>query len=628
MAGGQLVPHVLPNGQTIMVPGYLAPQQALALPNVQPPSAGPDRRVAGGVMQGWGDEIPTLPEPTEQERVERMRAALAPPQQQAPSGNEHTTTAPKNREEELSRIGSGKPSRPAGVDPSSVVIGKPKSEQAEQQSEGGGGLNPLVQAAMTYSPGGGGPRRSPGLEVGSIKEERQPGVDLLPEQKWRMGLEARPRELYEVDPTVPQSTIGTADPVMREKLTGIEKGAAAAAETERKAYELQVDQAHKQSVAERKMLAEQSNLIDEQLGAIAERRTKIAKLQETAEQRAQEAASMQPRTREQVWGSKGNVARGLAILSAVLGGLAGNNNGWNMIDKSINEAVDDDRYEAERRAKLGLAAKNDYEHALTLYGDPQMAALDAKNRKLANMAAMAKSQAADPGLDPMAKERAVSVYNTAYNNYLEGVRQLGELGSGKILSQEINYKQAPATGGGGGSNDPLARLKRGAEATKYLNTITGEENKPKPNPTEQAALNEEEADMAPLKSLLDRYKGSDVIPGVQPKGAPKRALRGVIDWAGGEGSAAAALDSDEERANRMIVERAALAYRHKMTGAGGNIKELAGIDEAFAGARTRADLERAVRTAEQSIAERRRLSAGGESTAKAPAPTPSTFRPE
>lgn len=626
MAAGQLVPHVLPNGQTIMVPGYLAPQPALAMPNVQPPSAGPDRRVAGGVMQGWGDEIPTLPEPTEQEKAASLRAKLMPQQPAAPSSNEHTTTAPKNREEELARIGSGKRSQPAGVDPSSVVIGQPKSQQAEQSE--GGGLNPLVQAAMIYSPGGGGPRRSGGLEVGSVKEERQPGVDLLPEQKWRMGLEARPQELYEVDPTVPQSTIGTADPVMREKQTGIEKGAAAAAETERKAYELQVDQAHKQSVAEREQLAAQSNLVDEQLGIIAERRTKIAKLQEMAEQRAQEAQSMQPRTREQVWGSKGNVARGLAILSAVLGGLVGNNNGWNMIDKSINEAVDDDRYEAERRAKLGLAAKNDYEHALTLYGDPQMAALDAKNRKLANMAAMAKSQAADPGLDPMAKERAVSVYNTAYNNYLEGVRKLAEGIEGKVLTQEVNYKQAPATGGGGGSNDPLARLKRGADATKYLQTITGEENKPKPNPTEQAELNKQEAGLAPLKSLLDRYKGSDEIPGIQAKGAPKRALRGAIDWVAGEGAASASLDTDEERANRMIVARAALQYRNDVTGAGGSARELADIDQAFAGARTRADLANAVRTAEQIIARRRELSSGAPSTAKAPAPTPSTFRPE
>lgn len=78
----------------------------------------------------------------------------------------------------------------------------------------------------------------------------------------------------------------------------------------------------------------------------------------------------------------------------------------------------------------------------------------------------------------------------------------------------------------------------------------------------------------------------------------------------------------------MTVERAALAYRHKMTGAGGNIKELAGIDEAFAGARTRADLERAMRIADQAIAERRRLSGGGASNAAAPATTPSTFRPE
>lgn len=627
MAAGQLVPHVLPNGQTIMVPGYLAPSPALALPNVPAPPTAPDERVAGpggGPMAQWGNEIPTLPQETPEERqaaqAQEMRDQMAS-QGVAPGGTSHATR-PQTREAELASLG-GKKS--AGVDPSTVAYGSPK--QAQQQSGESGGVNPLVRAAMTYSPGGGGPRRTPGLEVGSIKEQREPGKQLLPEQMWRMGLQERPKELYEVDPTVPQSTIGTAEPVMREKQTGLEKGASAAAETARKEYELQVDAAHKQSVAEREQLAAQSNLIDNQLGVIAERRDRIARLQATAEKRAQEAESIEPRTREEVWGSKGNVARGMAILSAVLGGLAGNNNGWNMVDKSINEAVDDDRYKAEHRAKLGLQAKNDYESALTLYGDPEMAALDARNRKLANTLAMTKSMLADPAMDPMAKQRAVQLGNVVYDKYLEGMRQLAEGIEGRTLTQEVNYKQAPA-GGGGASNDPLARLKRGAEATKYLNTITGEENKPKPNPTEQAALNEEEADMAPLKSLLDRYKGSDVIPGVQPKGAPKRALRGAIDWVGGEGTAAGALDSDEERANRMIVERAALAYRHKMTGAGGNMKELAGIDEAFAGARTRADLERAVRTAEQSIAERRRLSQGGASTARAPAPTPSTFRPE
>jgi hypothetical protein len=78
----------------------------------------------------------------------------------------------------------------------------------------------------------------------------------------------------------------------------------------------------------------------------------------------------------------------------------------------------------------------------------------------------------------------------------------------------------------------------------------------------------------------------------------------------------------------MVVAKAALQYRNDVTGAGGSAKELADIDQAFAGARTRADLQAAVNNAEQVIAERRRLSGGGASTAKAPVATPSTFRPE
>lgn len=92
-------------------------------------------------------------------------------------------------------------------------------------------------------------------------------------------------------------------------------------------------------------------------------------------------------------------------------------------------------------------------------------------------------------------------------------------------------------------------------------------------------------------------------------------MRAGLDWVGGEGAGTGALDSDEERANRIIVERAALAYRHAVTGAGGSNTELAGIDRAFAGARTYHDLQEAVRLAETTLAEKRRLAAGGQSAA-------------
>jgi hypothetical protein len=286
-----------------------------------------------------------------------------------------------------------------------------------------------------------------------------------------------------------------------------------------------------------------------------------------------------------------------------------------MIEKSVNDAVDDDRYKAESRKKLGISAQSDYERAVSLYGDQELATLDARNRKLANTMAMIKSQAADPGLDPMMKQRAASVFSTVYDKYLEGVRQLAEGIQGRVLTQEVNYKQAPATGGGGGGNDPLKMLQRGAEATKYVNTIEGNDNKPKLNPHEQSEMNAEEADMVPLKELLHRYRNADDIPGVGGRNVVSRATRGAADFVAGPGAGSRALDSDEERANRIIVERAALAYRHKMTGAGGSAKEMEGIDQAFAGARTKRDLEEAVRVSELALSRRRGLAAGGRSNA-------------
>lgn len=641
MAGGQLVPHTLPDGRTIMVPGYLAPQ-ALALPNVAPPQA-PDQRLAfngqGGPMAQWGNDIPTLPEPTPEEaqakQAAELRSKLMAGQPQPPASNEHTKKQP-TRADEIASIGS-KRTPAGGVDPSTLATPRPKPSQGGG-ADSNGGMDPLVRQVFNEGPrGGGGPRRPGQMEVGTIKEEREPGKELLPEQLWAAGLVERPRELYEIDPDAQQSTWGTEDtgPLkLRPKLTPIEQGARAYAQSGVREYEREQQLAHEQNVAAKEALVQQSNLMDQQLGTIADRRNRIAKLQEVADKRNQEAESIEPRTREQIWEDKGAFAQIMGALSIALGGYTqglgrngGHNPGLEMINKFLDSAVEDERFKHERRQKIGINAKSDLDKAMATYGDLDLATIDTKNRKVANVMALTQNMLADRGLDLGAKERGQQLLGQLQAQYLEGIRQQQDMLTGHVIKQEVNYKQGAPTGGGGGL-DTLARLERAARAKKAEDVITGAADRPKPNPTEQAELNAEEADMAPLKDMLARYKGVDTIPGVQPKGAPKRALRGAIDWLAGDGAAAGALDSEEERANRMTVERAALAYRHKMTGAGGNIKELAGIDEAFAGARTRADLERAMRIADQAIAERRRLSAGGASNATAPAGTPSTFRPE
>jgi hypothetical protein len=481
MAGGQLVPHTLPNGQTIMVPGYLAPQPALAMPNVQVPQA-PDMRVAGpggGPQAQWGNEIPVLPEPTPAEKAAQFREKLLAQQggasaPAAPSTNEHARK-PQGREAELASMGGKKPAG-GGVDPSTLVRPPARAEQSNDENDGE--VSPLVRAAMRYSPGGGGSRRSGGMEVGTIREEQAPGKQLLPEQRWAMGLEARPAELYERDPDVPVSTIGTEEPAMREKLTPIEQGAKSFADRGVRQFEQEEAARHEEALARKQALVDQSELMDQQLGVIADRRTKIAKLQEISDQRAREADSIEPRTRAEIWEDKGSFAQVMGLVATVLGGLnqgrnGGPNPGLDMIDRFLDNAVNDERYKAERRGKMGLAAKNDYERALALYGDPEMAVLDTRNRKIANSLALTQNMIADRGLDATAKDRGLQLFSQLKAQLMEGVRQQQEMATGYVLSREVNYKQAPATGGGGGGNDPLKMLQRGAQATDYVNKIEG-----------------------------------------------------------------------------------------------------------------------------------------------------------
>lgn len=621
MATGQLVPHTLPDGRTVMVPDYLAPQ-ALALPNAQAPS-GPDERLALNTAPTdpgkWGTGIPSLPAPTQAEKAADFRSQLLAQQPEAPGPADHGSAS---KDPGWMPSGKGVKAAPKtpGVDPASLATRRPQAQQSEGGGQGGADMDPLVRRVFNEGGGGGGPRRDPGLVVGSIKQEREPGKELLPEYKWELGLEKRPDLGRELDPDAEQPTWGNADPITRERKTGLERGADTVQAMAEKDFASQEIARQEHANAVKFALAQQSEGLDNQLNVIADRRNRIATLQATADKRQEEANSMEPRTREQVWSSKGGLAQVAGYLAMAIGGYAqglgvngAHNPGLEMINKMLDSAVDDERYKSERRQKVGLKAQNDYERAMALYGDPEMAALDTKNRKLASVIAMTDQMANDRALDATAKQRAAAYGQQARQQFYAGKQQIFDMGADKLNKEEINYKPGTPTGGGG-DRDTLARLERAARAKKAEDTITGADSKPKANPTEQAALNEEEADMLPLKELLGKYRNSDSIPGVGGRNVASRGVRGALNFVAGEGAGSRALDSDEERANRIVLDRTRLAYRHKVTGAGGSDAEAERIDEAFAAARTKHDLQVAADMADKVLAERRRLSAGGTPT--------------
>ena len=452
---GELVPHTLPDGRTLMVPSYLAgAQQAV---QASKPFAGgfAPKLISTDPSSNWVSVAPD---------------GAPPPAPEAPAVRTPT------RDEDIAQERKATFHDPAGdtVDPANLVnVSKQAGPVAARPAAPGapGSISDSVkEVGNEIASRRGGPARPAGLQVSSVKQEVQPGTDLLPEQKWRFGLEKRPDLGQEVDPNAEQPTWGTEEPVMRARKTVLERGAEAAGEQAKGNFQLQEQARIEQSNAQKAALTAQSQMLDQQLGTIADRRARIASLQQTATDRAQEANSIEPRTRADVWGSKGNTGRAMAVLAAVLGGFAGNHNGWDMVDKSVQEAVDDDRAKWERAQRAGLNARNDFERAMQLYGDPDMAELDVRNRKLANMLAMTNQQLNDRTLDATAKMRGQQLYQQTYDQYLQGVQQLHDLANGKVLKEEVTQTQRPATGGGGAPTK-LAMLKGMAEATKYEDEI-------------------------------------------------------------------------------------------------------------------------------------------------------------
>lgn len=586
-APGLTTPHTLPNGQVIQVPSYLAP-----------PSA-------------WGPGDPMAqaakfqPDP-----VANMRAQLAPA---APAAAPASHAAPPDKFGQLAQLGG----QPTAIDPSQRVVpgqrqpGAAPARPGEQPS----GISDSVREVMSEAGRGGGARRPGGLQVASKKLEITPGRDLIPEQKWALGLEERPQEAVP-EAEAPAWTDDPAtwvDDPTRPVETPITRGAATTGNAAAGMLEGQLNAQREHNNAQKEALVAHSQLLDDQLTQISTKRQRVAELQSIADQRMAEARSSEPRTRGEIWESKGNLARGMAILAAVLGGAAaglrgGPNMAWQMIDKNIDDTVQEERYRSEKRMQLGLAAKSDFERAYQMYGDLDIATLDNRQRKLQSMIGIIDAQAANRGLDANQQQLLAATRQEAEQKFLTGAQQLYDRLNGHVEKESVELKNVPASGGGGGASTKLKMLEAGAKATKYEDEILRrKKGAGRGSPAERAKLNSAEANMAPLKTLLSRYKDSDEIPGLQPRGAASRGVRAALDWGGGTGTGTKTLDTTEERVNRLIADRAANAYRVEVTGAGASEAEVARLSEQFAGARTKAELQAAMRLGDEVIAEHRRL---------------------
>lgn len=468
MAGGALVPFEVSPGRTVMVPDYLVPQAPgapLQLPEAgAPPPPDPNRIAANDANPFLAQASPDYRAVLDAGRAPPPAAPLtmtvAPPSEDAEQRRKRQDA---ERAVEAAKEAAAKKANPKNLKPVPKADPRRESNVIAQTAEdlykkpaGGGGAPPPVDPQNLHP------------VVAEIKQERMPGQRLLPEQAWRYGFAERPNFPDEIDPNAEQPTWGTEEPVRRPYLTPLERGAKQAAEGAKAEFERSEEARKEMAVAQRAALAEEAAVIDSNLVTIAERRKRIASLQSLADERMESAKSMEPRTRAEIWGSQGNVGRGVAILAAVLGGAAqglrgGPNSAWDMIDNWVNETVEDDRYQYERAMQLGQSAKRDWAEAVQLYGDVEMAALESKNRKLANVMASAQMMMNDRQLDATAKERGAAIMAMAEEAYLANKQQLMNSIVGTVTKEEATLKPygqvlqsatPKPTGGGGGGAAP------------------------------------------------------------------------------------------------------------------------------------------------------------------------------
>jgi hypothetical protein len=426
-------------------------------------------------------------------------------------------------------------------------------------------MDPMVRKVFNESlQRRGGGTRPAGEVMASRQIVREPGKELLPEYKWAHGLEARPDFGQEIDPNAEQPTWGTADPIMRDRKTGIERGAEASGVAARSEFQRQEVERQELGLAQREQLLAQSRLIDEQLYTVAQKRNRIAQLQEVADKRMREAESTEPRTKSEVWESKSGFAQAMAFLSVALGGLTaglgrngGKNPGWDMLNNFLDAEVEGERYKAESRKKLGMEAKNDVERAMVAYGDLDMAVLESKNRKLANVMAMTQQMLASKGMDATAKMRGEQVYAAAQEQFLANQQQLFDQIAGKITKEEINFKPG-VSGGGGSAPTTLEALEKAARAKKAIGTIAGESTG-FTRSVEGDKLDDvngamEALDAAEAVERDVRALGAESSDFDDPLSGPLDRIAGVVGTGGSGRRSRQSLDSNTKRLARGIQQ--------------------------------------------------------------------------
>ena len=134
-------------------------------------------------------------------------------------------------------------------------------------------------------------------------------------------------------------------------------------------------------------LLEQQKMVEDQKARRAQVDQQIAGKQSIIDHRDREIEKLRPQSVGDVISDRGFLGRiGAALLMAVGGynaGLSGGpNQGYQLVRESIMDEVNSQRAAYEDAKERGETARNDYAHAIAIYGTPEAAALDLEMRHI------------------------------------------------------------------------------------------------------------------------------------------------------------------------------------------------------------------------------------------------------
>lgn len=409
------------------------------------PPAGPDQRLAFNAPQtdvkSWGNDIPALPAPTQQEQVADIRAQLMPAAQQPA--------------EHASRPGGpgwmptgqgGAPPKPAAVDPSELARPGERAPASQGATGPTGADDPVVQQAMIEAMrggGGGGGPRGMGVtgETRKYQTFENPGGD--PEA-------AR----------AAQEALGASDKYQEQLAMSLDR-------RQQQAYE-----------ATQAEFAARSGQLAAQQRRFEEQQSMLLDYQAKRDAAMQEAAQLKTPQMEDYWQSRGTFANVMTGLSIALGGAlqglrGGQNPGLEMSNQSIDRWVASQREEYQRAMERGRELDNQYGRMVQLFGSENLAAEHLREQAWTVRDGMLKSYAEKIGT-PSALEN----YNQAM---LETEAKRAAMRAQNSQGAMVDIEQKLSMQGGGGGGKPkgiIDVLRAGAEAAELRDKINGNGKEP------------------------------------------------------------------------------------------------------------------------------------------------------